>query len=290
MFTKSAFKVGVAALASVGFMACSQNGSSNNGDQPATAATATAAGDYTPGTAVHNSKVIGTSETPVGSASTKEEIYSKYPELQKYASELLAVDRVVETNTGDLELYSGANLLIVIGHTATGLEVIHAASGFHAEKITHTMGTADQAQMPSTLSFDLKSCTTPKEVGQDKGQDQGQDKGQMAPAPDKGQDKGQAAPAPDKGQDQGQDKGQVAPMPETCEMINVTLSLSEAQQKQEQGQDKGQDKGQVAPAPDKGQDKGQAAPAPDKGQDKGQAAPAPDKGDDKGQGQDKGQH
>ncbi len=260
MFTKSAFKVGVAALASVGFMACSQNGSSNNGDQPATAATATTSGDYTPGIAAHNSKVIGTSETPVGTATSKEEIYAMYPELQKYASELLSVDHVIETNTGDLELYSGANLLIVLGHTANGVEVIHAASGFRAEKITHTMGSADQSQMPSTLSFDLKSCTAGKEVEQD----QGQDKGQVAPAPEKDQEQGQ---------DKGQDKGQVAPTPETCEMINVTLSLSEAQEKQEQGQDKGQDKGQVAPAPEKdqeqGQDKGQAAPAPEKDQEQG---------------------
>ncbi len=265
MFTKSVFNVGVVALMSVGFIGCSQNSPSKSGDQPATAATVT--GDYTPGTAVHNSKVVGTSETAVGSSASKEEIYAMYPELQKYASELLSITHVIETNTGDLELYSGSDLSLVLNHSATGITVMHSRNGFQAEKITHTMGSADQAQIPSTLSFDLKSCTAGKEQEQDQGADKGQeqDKGQdVVPAPDKGQD-----------QDQGTDKGQEV-VPETCEMINVTLSLSEEQAKQEQGQDQGTDKGQ-----DQGADKGQD-------QDKGQeVVPAPEKDQDQDQEEDK---
>ena len=137
MFTQSLLKVGVAAIFSVGFMACSQNSSANNDDQ---LEGAVASADYTPGTVAHTSKVVGTSEVPVGTASSKEEIYAMFPQLQKNASELLSIDRVVETNAHNWELYSGSNLMIVLGSTASGLTVIHSSSGFQAELITLTAG------------------------------------------------------------------------------------------------------------------------------------------------------
>lgn len=120
--------------------------------------TAAIPGDYQSGKAVHVATITGMTETPVGTSVRKGEIYNRYPELKKYASELYAIDRVIETDVKTLELYTGGTLVIVLVQNGEGFDVLHSRNDFRAEHSVLVGGTEDRVQRPSALSVDLKSC------------------------------------------------------------------------------------------------------------------------------------
>ena len=114
--------------------------------------------DYKSGKVVYFAKVTSLKETPIGSRISKDDLYNRYPELKKYASELYAVERVIKTDVQTLELYNRGTLILVLQQNGESFDVLHSRNDFKAEHAMLVGGTEDRVQLPSALSFDLKAC------------------------------------------------------------------------------------------------------------------------------------
>lgn len=153
------FLTSISLIFSFSFTACGQNQTAAHIAQKLKALElASIPPDYQSGKAVHVAKVTSLKETPIGTRASKDDLYKRYPELKKYASELYLIDRVIETDVQTLELYNLGTLILVLQQNGESFDVLHSRNDFKAEHAMLVGGTEDRVQLPSALSFDLKSC------------------------------------------------------------------------------------------------------------------------------------
>lgn len=259
MFNKNLLKISVAGLAALTFAACSGSDSGSSGDSTSPTGQVQKAdytADYTAGNPVHTSDVVAMTVLREGDVAASEDLaamFIDYPALAHHVDELDAVDKVVETQDGNLELYAGSELVMVISGVSGTMTVINSRAGFSAESIDYAwMG--EQTQGSSALQFVLKECMTKKEPAQEQEQQQGKVEEDILP--DQEQEQAQGKVEEDK-VEQEQDKEE----PAICEYLTVILDLNEIQEKpaQEQEQSKveedkvEEDKVEQDKVPDQGQ-------------------------------------
>ncbi len=190
MSRKSSSMIALVAGAMLVMVACTNNSSEENNRsvkaavQPEVAraadeAPALAAVAYVPGTAVHTSDVTSMTKYAEDGSPLSDEVltplFSSFVVLKSRVDELALIDRAIETTDHHFELYSKADLILVLSIAENAAEVVWARSDFAADHVSYMTTTSDQSEVTSALKFDFKSCLPAEVITPDKDQNQAQD-------------------------------------------------------------------------------------------------------------------
>jgi hypothetical protein len=176
-----------AAMILVSVAACTKSNGDNKDGSVSTAQMSPAQQNPTnnvapePGTPLYTFHVSGKqlSVDGVPVEEIDDETFAGYPVLAARVAEASGADRVVVTTENTLELYIGAELIMVIAVPEVGAPVIiYTRNGFVADSIEYTYTASDQDQglASGMLTFNLSECVDDGQQEQGE-KDQG-DKGQ----------------------------------------------------------------------------------------------------------------
>lgn len=215
----------------IGMIACSPKSSNSpNLIQPATNDTVAATDITASGDAIRSMNVETNSAAAVESAAsedpmTLEEIFAAHPTLAEHSNFLASITSVVETASGNLDLYVGEKLVLVLSKADIegGYLIKESTMDFTADSVTWmTVSEAQKVPMES-LEFVLSHCIVKEEVPEQE-QEQAQEEAKVED------------PAQLKGTPEAAKEEPAKEEVQECAAVKITLNLKAIEQVQEQEQ------------------------------------------------------